>query len=180
MSHYTEGAELATDLVNTFEVFGGEELLGSVDALAGFAAEHGIAGMDVTAEDLDRLRRARPVLRAAMLAGDAPRAVAALNDLLAGANPRPRMVPAGDGGWGFSYADPDAGLADRILAEAVAQVLHEIRGHGLERFATCASSTCEDVFVDRSRNRSRRYCTPEVCGNREAQRAYRARQRAGE
>jgi predicted RNA-binding Zn ribbon-like protein len=69
--------------------------------------------------------------------------------------------------------------ADRILAEAVAQVLEEIRDHGVRRFATCAGSTCEDVFVDRSRNHSRRHSTPDVCGNREAQRAYRTRQRAG-
>jgi predicted RNA-binding Zn ribbon-like protein len=67
-------------------------------------------------------------------------------------------------------------LADQILAEATAEVLNEIRNNRMRWFSTCASSTCQDVFIDISRNHSRRYCTPAVCGNRESQRAHRSRQ----
>jgi len=43
---------------------------------------------------------------------------------------------------------------------------------------TCASPTCQEVFVDLSRNRSRRYCDSRTCGNRLHVAAYRARRSA--
>jgi predicted RNA-binding Zn ribbon-like protein len=176
MNHYSQGAVLATDLVNTYEEFAREEHLGSVEALTVFAADHGFDTANVTTPDLDRLRTTRPSLRSAMLSNNQEEAVTALNDLLATAQPSPRLVTSPDGEWIFTYADPNAGLADQILTEATAEVLNEIRYNRLQWLSTCASSTCKDVFVDISRNHSRRYCTPDVCGNREAQRAHRSRQ----
>ena len=168
--------ETGIDLVNTYNVAADEEQLGSVVALIEFAADHGLETGSVTAEDLERVRLARSVLRAAIVTDDEGETVAQLNLLLAASRPRPRLVDAGGDTWAFEYADPDAGLADRILATATGQLLEEIRVHGMHRFSTCDSSTCDDVFVDKSRNHSRRFCSPDVCGNREAQRAYRARQ----
>jgi predicted RNA-binding Zn ribbon-like protein len=48
---------------------------------------------------------------------------------------------------------------------------------GYERFGTCSSTTCEDVFVDTSRNRSRRHCSV-LCTTRENVAAYRRRKKA--
>ena len=42
----------------------------------------------------------------------------------------------------------------------------------------CADPTCRAVFYDRSKNRSGKWCSMEVCGNRAKVRAWRARQRA--
>jgi predicted RNA-binding Zn ribbon-like protein len=176
MSAYSHGAVLATDLANTYDVFAQDEQLGTLEALADFAADHGFDTANATTTDLKRLRTARPSLRSAMLSNNEEEAVTALNDLLATAQPRPRLVTSPDGQWIFTYADPQAGLANQILAEATAEVLNEIRNNRLQWFSTCTSSTCKDVFVDKSRNHSRRYCTPDVCGNREAQRAHRSRQ----
>jgi predicted RNA-binding Zn ribbon-like protein len=176
MNHYSLGAVLATDLVNTYDLFAREEQLESVETLADFAANHGFDTAKVTTTDLKQLRTARTSLRSAMLSNNQEEAVAALNDLLATAQPSPRLVTSPDGEWIFTYADPKAGLADQILAEATAEVLNEIRNDHLQWLSTCASSTCEDVFVDLSRNHSRLYCTPDVCGNRESQRAHRSRQ----
>ena len=50
-----------------------------------------------------------------------------------------------------------------------------IRADELSRFGICAADDCEDVVLDLSRNRSRRFCST-TCGNREAVAAYRARQ----
>jgi predicted RNA-binding Zn ribbon-like protein len=176
MNHYSHGAVLATDLVNTYDVFAREEHLGSVEALTDFAADHGFDTGHVTTADLERLRTARPPLRTAMVSNNEEGAVTTLNDLLATAQPKPRLVTSPNGEWIFVYADPKAGLADQILAEATAEVLNEIRNNRMRWFSTCASSTCQDVFEDISRNHSRRYCTPDVCGNRESQRAHRTRQ----
>ncbi|HSG77954.1 MAG TPA: CGNR zinc finger domain-containing protein [Acidimicrobiia bacterium] len=170
------GLSLAVDLANSFEVFDGLEHLRTVSDLAAFAVDHDVDPGKATATDLDRVRAARRSLRDAMLAGDEHVAVDALNALLAGSHPLPRMTHGPDGVWALGFADPSASLADRMVAEAAGGALQEIAQHGLRRFSECGSSTCEDVFVDRSRNRSRRYCTSNVCGNREAQRAFRARQ----
>jgi predicted RNA-binding Zn ribbon-like protein len=176
MSNYSRRAVLATDLVNTYDVFEREEHLGSVEALTDFAADHGFNTGNVTTTDLKQLRTARPSMRSAVLSNNEDEAVTALNNLLATAQPKPQLVTSPDGEWIFTYADPKARLANQILAEATAEVLNEIRNDHLQWFSTCASSTCEDVFVDKSRNHSRRYCTQDVCGNREAQRAHRSRQ----
>jgi predicted RNA-binding Zn ribbon-like protein len=157
-------------------VFAQEEQLGTVEALAEFAADHGFNPQNVTTTDLKQLHTTRPSLRTAMLSNNEEEAVTALNDLLATAHPRPRLVTNPHGDWIFTYADPKAGLADQILAEATTEVLNEIRNNHLQWLSTCASTTCKDVFIDKSRNHSRRYCTPDVCGNREAQRAHRTRQ----
>jgi predicted RNA-binding Zn ribbon-like protein len=176
MSHYLSKPRLATDLVNTFDMFASDELLNSVLSTSEFAVAHDFDIASVTSKDLHRLRLARPALRSAILTNDQASAVRTLNELLAAANPRPQLVARASDEWTFRYEDPAASLADRIVAEAAAELLEEIRENGMRRFNTCASSTCEDVFVDQSRNHSRRYCTQNVCGNRESQRAHRARQ----
>ena len=45
---------------------------------------------------------------------------------------------------------------------------------GLSRFGTCSGPPCTGVFVDATKNRSKRYCC-HWCANREAQRRHRAR-----
>src|SRR6266511_2253529 len=44
------------------------------------------------------------------------------------------------------------------------------------RLKVCSSDTCQWAFYDRSKNRSGRWCSMQVCGNRTKTRAYRARQ----
>jgi predicted RNA-binding Zn ribbon-like protein len=66
-----------------------------------------------------------------------------------------------------------------IAAESAMGLATVVRDGGLERLSVCAANGCSRVFVDTSRNRSRRYCDPGTCGNRTNVAAYRARQRAG-
>jgi predicted RNA-binding Zn ribbon-like protein len=47
-----------------------------------------------------------------------------------------------------------------------------------DRFKICPADTCRWAFFDRSRNRSRTWCSMQVCGNREKARAWRERTRA--
>ncbi|HKY50726.1 MAG TPA: CGNR zinc finger domain-containing protein [Candidatus Limnocylindria bacterium] len=39
----------------------------------------------------------------------------------------------------------------------------------------CADANCRRLFIDRSRNRTRRWCDMAACGNRAKQRRMRAR-----
>ena len=50
-----------------------------------------------------------------------------------------------------------------------------IRDDELDRLSTCAADDCDDVLVDLSKNRSKRYCATGNCGNRANVAAYRAR-----
>ena len=52
-----------------------------------------------------------------------------------------------------------------------------IRVGVLDRLGVCADPECDDVIVDLSKNRSRRYCEG-GCGNRAAVAAYRQRRRS--
>jgi predicted RNA-binding Zn ribbon-like protein len=73
---------------------------------------------------------------------------------------------------------PAAPMADRITAH-LAMGLAELLVSGESgRLRSCASPTCRDVFLDESRNRSRRYCDSRTCGNRLHVAAYRARKAA--
>jgi predicted RNA-binding Zn ribbon-like protein len=62
------------------------------------------------------------------------------------------------------------------IARAAAQLL---RSNGdLARVRECASDTCEWLFIDKSRNHSRRWCDMNDCGNASKVRRFRQRQRA--
>jgi len=50
----------------------------------------------------------------------------------------------------------------------------------LSKVRECASETCAWLFLDRSRNKARRWCDMKVCGNRSKARRHYARKRAEE
>ena len=52
-----------------------------------------------------------------------------------------------------------------------------IRTDDLGRLQICGADDCEDVLVDLSKNKSKRYCDTGNCGNRANVAAYRARKR---
>jgi predicted RNA-binding Zn ribbon-like protein len=70
---------------------------------------------------------------------------------------------------------------ERDLARMLWPVVHAATGlltaGDLERLKLCAG--CYWVFLDASRNRSRRWCTMEVCGTDEKMRRYVAKRRRG-
>jgi predicted RNA-binding Zn ribbon-like protein len=48
----------------------------------------------------------------------------------------------------------------------------------LGRVRECAADNCAWLFLDRSKNRSRRWCDMAVCGNRDKVRRFRQRSRS--
>ena len=62
----------------------------------------------------------------------------------------------------------------RAAVETAMAMVDVIRSGELSRLRICAADDCEDVVVDLSKNRSKRYCEG-TCGNRANVAAYRAR-----
>ncbi len=101
--------------------------------------------------------------------------LATLNASLSQALARRRVsVVAGRPGWVW---DEDERALDRPLWPVAAAAAELLLSPELERVRECAAGTCAWLFLDRSRNRSRRWCDMTVCGNRDKARRHRARGR---
>lgn len=172
-SHYGDDAVAITvDLVNTpFE---------RVRDLEQFLAERGIVrGRSIGTAEVTGVNGLRGRLREIFdvaTAGDERDAAARLNALVVESDVRPELTDH-DGTWHLHYAPVGADLVRRLTASAAMALAGVLVSFGADRLKVCDSDTCDDVFVDTSRNRSRRYCS-DRCSNRENVAAFRARRRA--
>ncbi|WUH93323.1 CGNR zinc finger domain-containing protein [Streptomyces sp. NBC_00433] len=106
-----------------------------------------------------------------------PEAVARLNEVArAAAPPAPRAVLGADGALTRALAAPPdaAGLLAAVARDAVDLFTDPVARSQLRR---CEGENCALVYLDTSRGRRRRWCSSEVCGNRE--RVARHRRRTG-
>lgn len=70
---------------------------------------------------------------------------------------------------------PDAAGVDGAIAQLLAIVAAAVNDGHWERLKACPRENCFWAFYDRTKNRSGRWCTMDVCGNVEKARTYRAR-----
>lgn len=195
LSDYGRGAELATALIGTApRVWHGVEKLTAPAEVDALLAAHGFAGSCRPGE-LDGVRELRTELRGIVdvlvglsggggagvdgagataeagtdgVAAVVRRASAlALGGLTLGGGERPD--------WVFGS---DAGLVEGLAAVTGVGLLGAVRALGPARFRACAAPFCEGAFVDVSRAGRRRYCMPELCGNRVNVANHRARRRS--
>ncbi len=176
-AHDTEASLVAAvALVNSVSQLDGTDTLTTVDALEEFFREHHYTGrLDRNQAELEAVRRLRPRLRE-LLVADRDDAAEMVNAMLAEAKARPQLVRHEGADWHIHAVDNDSALPTRILVETAMAMVDIIRADEMSRLATCAADDCEDVVLDLSRNRSRRFCSIQ-CSNREAVAAYRARRR---
>ncbi|HEY0509008.1 MAG TPA: CGNR zinc finger domain-containing protein [Blastococcus sp.] len=99
-----------------------------------------------------------------------------LNELLAIARPRPYATDH-DGELHLHYARPDAPVLEQLTTTVAMGLSQVVVQHGWQRLGVCSAETCTDVYVDTSRNASRRYCS-NTCASRSTVAAYRARQKS--
>lgn len=177
--YFTHDTEVAlaesAALVNTLS--DGVDSLSDRTGLDAFLALYPMSGQVLgTDEELELVRQLRSRLRTLWAARDRDEAAAIVNEILAGADARPYLSKHDEYDWHLHVTGPEAPLAQRIGAEAAMGVLDLIRSDDLDRLRICAADDCEDVVVDLSKNKSRRYCES-GCGNRANVAAYRARKR---
>ena len=99
-----------------------------------------------------------------------------LNVALARALAHARIVPAGDG-FAWAWRD-EQGALDQMLWPVARSAADLLTGGDLDRMRECANDTCGWLFLDLSRNRSRRWCDMRDCGNRIKARRHYQRRRA--
>ena len=99
-----------------------------------------------------------------------------LNDLLAAHPAHPHLAKE-EGRWRLHHHPDDTALVPMwtaICAEAIARLIGA--GYG-DRLDTCARADCDRVFIDVSKNASRRFCST-TCQNRVKAAAFRRRNTA--
>jgi predicted RNA-binding Zn ribbon-like protein len=172
-AHDTEEAlRAAAALVNTAEE---PDSLTTTEELAAFYDEMGWKGRrDGTPEELAEVRALRPRLRRVWTSGTEDQ-VEGVNTLLREMRALPQVVRHDGIDWHLHATTHAAPLATRMGVEAAMGLVDVLRMGETARLRVCEASECERVFVDLSRNRSRRYCDV-TCSNRMAAAAYRARQ----
>ena len=172
------GLAVAIDLVNTWDELEPEpDLIESLEDVRVWLEWHGLstAAKRLGEADVDRVRALRARFDRVFEAGGEAEAASRLNEL-AREYGRPPVLEQSNGGWRLrSWPEEDEGLP-AVAAYATAGLLAAFQELGWARFGRCAGSPCRCAYVDRSRNRSRRYCCT-LCADRVAQAQYRARRR---
>jgi predicted RNA-binding Zn ribbon-like protein len=172
-AHDTEVAlGAAAALVNTARSrIDGLATLGDLDEFVSTWSWSGSRTRD-TAE-LAAVRALRPRLQR-LWEVDEDEAVSIVNDLLREYHALPQLIQHDDWGYHVHATPQDAPLAARMAVEAAMAFVDVIRTGQLDRLRVCAADDCQDVHVDLSKNRSRRFCST-GCANRTNVAAYRAR-----
>lgn len=169
--------QAAADLVNTRGHPSGNEYMGTPELAEQFLLAHDFSGItNVTNEDLAELHSVRERLEEVFYAPDEATATRLINDLLEEYEVKPYLTDH-DGRLHLHYAPKDSPVGRRVASDVVMGLAALIADFGFERFGICAAADCGDVFVDVSRNKSRRFCN-DACSSRTNVAAYRARAKA--
>lgn len=164
--------------VNTVDVHDGVDELCDPSALDGVLRRW--AGLEdgahATVDDLDAARALRGALRALLACNHDrcapdPGSVKVLNDTADRAGLCVRFAPAGRSVVACGVPGVP-GAFGRLLA-----MVADAQSDGTwERLKLCPADDCAEAFYDVSRNRSRRWCSMDGCGNRAKVGAYRRRE----
>lgn len=175
MQQIPEAAALVMDFVNTRAIEDGSDTIASPAALRRWIEQRlGTRLRSVDEEVWRTMVESRESLREVLAAhsgGEPSRtALRQLNRAGRNAEIRPRWDDAAT----LTFAPHDAGpygALGRIFSAVVAA-----QSDGTwERLKVCPADNCRYAFYDHSRNRSGRWCSMRVCGNRAKTQTYRQR-----
>jgi predicted RNA-binding Zn ribbon-like protein len=168
--------DLVCDYVNTFDLESGIDRIATPDELAAWLSEQGLAEdlVDPTEDEHAGAVAVREAIRDLLLANngvdvDAESASRTLEE----AGRRARLSVRFEGGR--PLLAPDGVGPDAAVGRIVAAVAELLPTEEWKRLKGCRDDNCRVTFYDHSRNRSRAWCSMEVCGNREKARSFRAR-----
>jgi len=173
------GLALVQQFVNTYDVEDGADQVGDPERLRAWLARSGLLGTDerLGAADHQRAVEVREALRAVLLANaGAPLDGGSVETLNRASRNSRLLVRFHPDGRTTLEADPVGveGAIGRLLA-----AVHTSMADGTwPRFKACRNDECHWAYYDHSKNRSRRWCAMDSCGNAMKARSYRRRKRA--
>ncbi|MHB0968554.1 MAG: CGNR zinc finger domain-containing protein [Thermoanaerobaculia bacterium] len=111
--------------------------------------------------------------------GPSPAALALINERLTEALPNGRVAAGPRGGYVWTWDKSER--LDRILWPIVKSAADLLMSDDLPRLRECAGRDCSRLFLDESKNGSRRWCSMAGCGNRAKVRRFyrRAKEKKG-
>jgi predicted RNA-binding Zn ribbon-like protein len=125
-----------------------------------------------------RLAGLADALHAVFISDSALQTVALLNDLLQQFRAQPYLTDDVDQPFHLHFHGDHRGTPVEALAsELVFALALVVDAYGTDRFGVCVARVCDRVYVDLTRNGSRRYCS-DACGARTKMAAHRARRLA--
>jgi len=170
--------ELISSFVNTLEKNEGrpnDESLDSPEALRAWMSANGIhSGTALGAEDVRRAIEFREAIRPLLGANNGRSLERGTLDVLRDAAAAGLIRVDIDADGRATPEPAEVGVA-ALFARVLAAVADAQAAGTWRRLKACAAESCQWAFYDSSRNRSRTWCSMEVCGNRAKTRAYRAR-----
>lgn len=156
----------------------GEDELATPDQLTTLLREHSYTGrFDRDETERAEVAETRGLLRY-VWSHSRDEAVPVVNKMLSDAGALPHLIRHDGWDWHLHATEPSAPLAERIRVEAALALIDVIRLDEWDRLRTCDASDCTGVFVDLSRNQSKRFCSMR-CGNRMNMADFRARTATG-
>jgi predicted RNA-binding Zn ribbon-like protein len=167
--------DLLVAFVNTHDLEEETDAIADPDLLRTWIAEQaGEYLPDIDADDARRVRELREALRALLRTNNGGEAEArelqALRDAAERSRYRLSFDPAGRLSLAPARADL-SGFESRLLL-AIERLQCE---DAWPRLKACTDEGCQWAFYDATRNRSRTWCSMDVCGNREKTKRYRQR-----
>jgi len=108
-------------------------------------------------------------------AADLPTATRVLNELMMTTGARPQLDPLSEGGWHVHFHGANDTLATGWAAGCATGLALAIGSNLAGRLGVCDAQACDRVYVDISRNSSKRFCSL-ACQNRTKAAAHRTRQ----
>ena len=120
--------------------------------------------------------RLRAVFDAAAL-GDQDTAAEVVNRLFDETGARPRLERHDGEPWHLHYHGPGGTMAGDWGASCATGLAHVLGSEFHDRLGVCTAPHCDRVYVDVSRNGTRRFCST-ACQNRVKTAAFRAREKA--
>jgi predicted RNA-binding Zn ribbon-like protein len=170
-------ARLAEDFINSHDLYleQPEHLLTPTD-LGRFLVAHHIQPQEaITQADLEAVRLIRDQVRAAWTAATVNEAIDILNPLLGGIPVQLQAQADDQDAISLQYDMPlDTSIVALLGMQSALGIVGLLQHEGLDRLRACAAAPCRDVFVDTSRNKSRRFCS-DRCANRYNIAAFRER-----
>ena len=174
----TNDLALLQSFVNTRRVYAGRDTIATPEELHAWLVRKGLLTDGASVSDADHTRAVvlRDSIRALLAAHGGvaldPSTITALNNLSGQLPLHARFTSEGNG-----TLEPAGPGVSAALTRLLAAVVFAMADGTWARLKACHAETCQWVFYDESRNRSRVWCAMQACGNRSKVRAYKRRQR---